>query len=812
MMKASERKVSFSSPIKSSASPQGSDENVGSNHEMGLNLQNPKKQIVKIFMSLTVSAVSKASFPRKKILAERNESLGSNSSNTYLSKTPNLDSKPSPKTVPKASPKTSPNLDPKGTTKEPSSQKTPLSYNSRDETPSPGPYDPLTNYLSPRPQFLRYNPSRRKEIFLRLEMEDNEGDNELSVSSTASFDPKKAASDEADIVHTDNSSLASSFSQEDEEFGDESWNILEQEDEELDIGSDEEAEEEVEWSLRGVLKHMLLLVLLVLTTSYISSMNSPTRPRDFQGLTLGYQTTQNHSHGIVESVEFGYKFFHGKQEQLGLNRSIVYEVVEEKMAENINTGEIVSVGLEDRNVEFEEIVEEVKKDEKSEAACGEEFIESVQASDQFAEDVGVQEKETVEKIEVEKAEDVKENGVTEDAIEDELMKTGKVSDQLVEGIQLQEIEECGEYIEDVEKVEDVKENGESLYVIEEELVESVEVSDQLVEDIVLQEREESVEQIEDVKETGESQDFIEEELVKRGEVSDQTVGGIELLKQETTGEIAFLQGDQACEEIHEEAGYNDLVQGKIIRFGNAINMASAVTILKRWGKYVTLNFEEMNPLKEINQLMGTEILVKGFLICAAIVASLVLGSNMRRKGIASKHSSLVDKHSTQPVVKEKPSLVVPAEGEEHKMHVNSILNTMPLISSADKDIKETYQSRAPSAELLGEFEVGGIGSSLKSCAVKSGMIDEVSSYSYFQEKGLRIKAYSVPVQDQKDSSEISILNSGSSKRLTAEKKPLSQELGNNDMAGVDGEGRDNMVTTPLRRSARIRNRAVAASP
>ncbi|XVF86716.1 hypothetical protein PTKIN_Ptkin18bG0064200 [Pterospermum kingtungense] len=797
-MKGSEKKVSFSSPpiTKISASPKGTDENDRINQEMGLNLQNPKRQTMKHFMSPTVSAVSKATFPRKKILADRNESLGSNSSNTHLSKTPNLDSKPSPKSLPKASPKNSPSLDPKVTSS--SSQKTPLSYNSRDETPSPRPYDPLTNYLSPRPQFLRYNPSRRKEIFLRLETEDKEGDdNELSVSSSsASFDSKKAADDEAE---SDSSSLASSSLLEDEESGDEIGTLLEQEDEVSDFESEEEAEEEVGLSLRGVLQYLLLLVVLVLTTSYISSMNSPTSAPAFQGLTHG----QNQSFGIVE---VGYKFLDEKREQLGLlglNQAIVDDGIEEETIRNVNMGEIVSLELEDRNVESIEMVEEVKRDD--EYAREEAVFKSGEASDQFVEDVDLQEKETVEKIkEVEEAEGAKENGEeSQDEIEEELAKTGEVSEQLVEDIELQEIEESGE-------------------------------------------------QIVDVKENGEGQEVIEEELVKKGKVSDQIVGVIELLGQETAGEIDFLQGDQTCllaegsddqqevashttdsseinkvvseesgEEIFNEATDNYMIQGEIIGSGHAISMASAVSVVERWGKYVTLSFNELkglnqhlgteilvkyvtlsfNELKGLNQHLGTEILVKalfGVFTCAAIVASLVLGSNIRRKGVASKHSSQVDKHSTKPVVKEKPSLVLPDEREEHKMHVNSFLNTMPLIGSTSKDMEETYQSRAPSVELLGEFEVAGIS---RSCAIQNGLKDRVSSYSDVLDNDLGIKAYSTPVQHQHDFSDLSTVNSSSSEGLTtAKKKLLKKEFGNNDM----------VTTTPLRRSARLRNYSVAS--
>ncbi|XVE88802.1 hypothetical protein DITRI_Ditri19aG0097900 [Diplodiscus trichospermus] len=773
-MKGSEKKVLFSTLIKSSASPKGSDENDRSNQKLDLNLENPKKQTVKNFMSPTVSAASKATSPRKKILAERNESPGSNFSNTHFLKSPNLGSKASPKTIPKASVKNSSNLEPQVTSKEPFTLKTPLSYNSSDETPSPKPYDPLTNYLSPRPQFLRYNPSRRKEIFLRLEMEEK-GDDELSVSSASSFDSKKADGDEADT--------------EEEEFGDDSASLSEKEDEEFDIESDEDAEEELGWGLRRVFKHLLLLVVLVLTTTYISSMKSPTSAGGFEGLTLGYQMIQNRSYLIVEKVEVGYQFFDGKKEQLGLlcsNQATLDEGIEEKITKNVNKAEIVSSELEDRNVESVEMVEEVMKDGKGK----EESIKSGGASDHFAEDVELQEEETVEKIEhVEQADGVTENGESEDVIEDELVKTGKVSDHLVE-------------------------------------------------DLVLQEKEETDEQFEDVKENGRSQCVIGEDLVETGEVSDPMVGDIELLEQKTAGDIEFLQGNQANllsegtehreashttdssqkervvskeagEEIRNENRDNYMVEG--IYFVNGISIANAVTMLERWGKYFTFSFEGVNPLKVINQHMGTEILLKvmfGFFTCAAIVASLELGYNIRRKRIALKHSSVVDKHSTEPVEKEKPSLVIPAEREEHRTHVNSLLSTMPLIHSVDKDIKETYQSRVPSIELLGEFGVGGIRSSLKSCDIKSRMKDEVSSYSGFPEKGLGSKAYSAPVRDQQDFSE----NSNSSERLTTKKKLSRKEFGNNDMAGADREGRNNMITTPLRRSARIRNRADVSSP
>ncbi|KAG9456477.1 hypothetical protein H6P81_000985 [Aristolochia fimbriata] len=106
-----------------------------------------QKKVAKNFMAPTISAASKVSTPRKKILAERNECFGSACSERLA----------------EVSPASGP-LDV-------SARRTPLSSKisqSDDADSSSAPYDPLTNYLSPRPRFLRYNPNRRLE-FLRSE-------------------------------------------------------------------------------------------------------------------------------------------------------------------------------------------------------------------------------------------------------------------------------------------------------------------------------------------------------------------------------------------------------------------------------------------------------------------------------------------------------------------------------------------------------------------------------------------------------------------------------------------------------------------
>ncbi|WOK91449.1 hypothetical protein Cni_G00140 [Canna indica] len=50
-------------------------------------------------------------------------------------------------------------------------------------------YDPMTNYTSPRPQFLRYNPNRRFEILMRIEGERSDEEDELGGDSSLSSEP-----------------------------------------------------------------------------------------------------------------------------------------------------------------------------------------------------------------------------------------------------------------------------------------------------------------------------------------------------------------------------------------------------------------------------------------------------------------------------------------------------------------------------------------------------------------------------------------------------------------------------------------------
>ncbi|PIA57843.1 hypothetical protein AQUCO_00500039v1 [Aquilegia coerulea] len=191
--------------------------------QMGSRMILPMKSISDHFMAPTISASSKT---KKRILTGKNEV----SSPTLITTTP-----------------TSENL---------GFQRFPLSPLSSSISESnfydsgSKPYDPLTNYLSPRPTFRLYDPDKRVKILRSLEKTSqmvDEGTSSFSLSSSSS---QKTSLQEEDSTRN--------------EFDDDS-------DEELD-------EEKHDGILSKVTKVLLLLAVLIVSTVYISSMNSTPAP------------------------------------------------------------------------------------------------------------------------------------------------------------------------------------------------------------------------------------------------------------------------------------------------------------------------------------------------------------------------------------------------------------------------------------------------------------------------------------------------------------------------------------------------------
>ncbi|CAA0814681.1 Unknown protein [Striga hermonthica] len=227
------------SPSKSASSPKigVNDENDSTRAKGYPNFHNQKKAASKHFMSTTVSAASKAAPPRRKILSERDENSVEPGFGTHKTSYPNKWQSP---------------------------------RNSRDNFPDQSSlkaYDPLKNYLSPRPKFLRFNPNRRREIFSRLEKE------EVSDSS----DSREVNSEEVEEDYSPSTlkgSLVKPQSEENNRICDSDDYYGDDEDEEE--GGEEEIEERG-WCFRGlIVKFLLILVACAVSTLYICSMNMGT--------------------------------------------------------------------------------------------------------------------------------------------------------------------------------------------------------------------------------------------------------------------------------------------------------------------------------------------------------------------------------------------------------------------------------------------------------------------------------------------------------------------------------------------------------
>ncbi|KAL3511730.1 hypothetical protein ACH5RR_024447 [Cinchona calisaya] len=224
----------FSSPNhlpKSSASPKGpksstsgeTQENDLVGNELGSNSksQNPKKPVTKLFMSPTISASSKVTVPIKKILAEKNESLTTSSDNHHVQKSPILESRSGVLQSGRALSHCNITSD--------TDDDNELDTCSADS--SLRPFDPLTNYLSPRLKYLRYKLNKRREILRRSVMMVNGEDNDNGCQDSDDGETEEEESEEFEVAE--------------------------------------------KRSLKGLLKFLLLLIFLGLSTSYILSMNSP---------------------------------------------------------------------------------------------------------------------------------------------------------------------------------------------------------------------------------------------------------------------------------------------------------------------------------------------------------------------------------------------------------------------------------------------------------------------------------------------------------------------------------------------------------
>ncbi|KAB1218492.1 hypothetical protein CJ030_MR3G026372 [Morella rubra] len=707
-----------------------SDENDAIHPGMGSNIENPKKFIPKHYMSQTVSAAGKVTAPRKKILAERNEAPESIYYDTNGQKTSICESiltcvNPGTEISDISSPQGLESDDNEWTT--------------LVDDGSLRPYDPLTNYLSPRPKFLRYTPNRRREIFLRRENEIRAGKHGLCISMGNSFESRKASDGESDSVCGRGSSASSQEGS------------AQQEDEEVEE-SDEEIEEPEEkgwkgWNTKMVLESLIGFGLLVFLTIYISSMNSPAPSPSLQAL---------------EGPKGGYC----------------------KIEKNHTLESFLAIGPESGS-ESRDQIEEIQR--------GWDRVR------QRALIRGIEEKEMVEhpKMKVQIVQELNEVVYSEGGESE--------ASEVVEDDSKGAVDESGEVVEP--QAEDIEQGSDLV------MVKTMDFSDCMAENYELQ-IDGSIEKFDAFR------DYEAPSLVERVDFQILASDSANVLNEENGVWV------EPVEEVYsEKAGDRGTVAGKMEGIDNVTIRACEVINSERMDNddtgFEILHREEKGNFEEgITKHLEIESSVKAAIgsVFSMIVAFLVLGFHFKRKKTLGRGSSIIAKpcsgsltvengktigkdssmilksssgslskgqtrtarnESLNPkfvVADQKHSSVLPNREEMDIQHAESLVS-----HSYSHQTEEPYQdycrSRAPTIELLGEFVVGEVSSSLRSSGMKNRMLEsEESNYSISTENRSGRKANSVPLQFQPAFLESSTIESHSSGRYTSEKKMVNKEV------------------------------------
>ncbi|KAG1346625.1 hypothetical protein COCNU_06G004540 [Cocos nucifera] len=249
---------------------QDADENGGHFHKIiGPRSPNPAKGI-KISNPSTTPAISK-----KKILAEKNDSPFSDPRDLYHDITPQENAM-----VVSGHPGAHSRVMPLCSKVSNSGDQ-----NAINPDCSQAPYDPLINYTSPRPEFLRYNPNRRQEILQRIEGEMKIEEEGSGAEWSSSSDSKKTDAEESSSVSS--TPLKASF--QDKEVQETEEVVSDAEDD------DTEEEEEVEvmpWYYKIAWRLLLLLGVLLPLFFHISYMNYASvvpSLEEYGGLEENYQ-------------------------------------------------------------------------------------------------------------------------------------------------------------------------------------------------------------------------------------------------------------------------------------------------------------------------------------------------------------------------------------------------------------------------------------------------------------------------------------------------------------------------------------------
>ncbi|KAJ0709586.1 hypothetical protein HanOQP8_Chr09g0346111 [Helianthus annuus] len=366
-------------------------------------------------MSPTISAANKASLPKKKILGERNNETLDAVEQHFRSK--------------------------------------PVKCDSDDDVEKDfvglKPYDPVKNYLSPRPKFLRYNPDRRRKI---LSLQENVEDR---VEVSTDFDAGSIGIPELQDSCSGQESVEEArdvSSESEDESGDE-------------CGSEDDEEEMVEFvedrccSVKGLFKFVFVVIALVLMTQAICSMNNTPSPSHSLDSVLGFNGSLNHVYDLslskvvygpirepvflVERLKEGDVYDDGRQDVSATSEEFVEDEAENDDSDEVlreeenKTSEVVETEYVDA-----ETVDDSNQNEKNHQPTNNEILQEDETEATEVVDRDYVEAETVRRDDVTEEDDGKDHQLTndvefettndmEDGVENELDDDTKTNDVLV---------------------------------------------------------------------------------------------------------------------------------------------------------------------------------------------------------------------------------------------------------------------------------------------------------------------------------------------------------------------------------------------
>ncbi|XP_010249480.1 PREDICTED: uncharacterized protein LOC104592037 [Nelumbo nucifera] len=697
-------------------------------------------------MSPTTSAALKASLPRKKILAERNDHSGPLSSVSHVLQTPHVDAE-----TPPAGSDFGSRIGYSSRNANFSSRASELDeYQQNAFVPesSSQPYDPLTNYLSPRPKFLRYRPNKRLEKYIRRRNEPVKAKDEFGGNRYASFETQKPIEGEASIdAYASISSPSSTSSSREGSVKQEQGSNLSTEKlgprppsdednngrEERDENVNELEFEERYGHFNEVLKSLLLFGVVILSTLYISSMNSPTPPplvQALQDFKVCYQKIQRHLLQVAaENFRLDSNFIYRKQENaLGIIQP------NERVSDVYNEKErIFEQGLQTRW----EITG------KKDGVSNQQGRQTRQVSDNESEEVG----------EISEPFPACEAQVMSSWV-DQQNTAFSISGLSEEELNLEKDDlNAAELVSEMEKPKDVT-NAEAT-----------------------------------------------------GRDTHQGIGE-EMVVENTMEEAKDIPGG-----MH----------------GNVAPQCREHAIFNSPG------IDEKSKHKHVKPVKVDSVFKFALLTSVGLVSTLLGVLHLKHRKTFPKDSA-----SSGLMIVDNRSSPSPRTEEEKINKVDSYVSISPSVHSEGKASKEINQGSAPTVELLEEFVVeelsnsikgcsmksqriegegshfsmsqgrqipssklGDLSSSLRSCGLKPQNVEGIeSNFSVSQEKRSRRRIPSSPKQAFQTLSEFSATESPSFGSYTAQEVVVKKEEGRN------GDEVMKIITTPVRRSSRIRNRAV----